>query len=218
MLRTSDCQIFDLFSSGDCWSLITWAGSWEPWLIEGGTIVGERPGGVVDGLGDLEELIIGDFSLVARAFRAVGLGACGLAAKGPVGGGGLVLGASEVTPPSRHNRQTHSALELLTWWSLAPGSGLVHHHDTDWLHLIITVQVVVQHVLKAIIHGYIWGLWGSVSYLGGGDADLRAGAPRDLWLHAGCGPQDHTDVLCITQSYVWWHSYWHLGNSLSSLS
>ena len=100
-------------------------------MIEGGTIVGERPGAVVDGLGDLEELITGDFSLVARAFQAVGLGACGLAAKGPVGGGGLVLGASEVTPPSRHNRQTHSALELLTWWSLAPGSGLVHHHDTD---------------------------------------------------------------------------------------
>ena len=57
----------------------------------------ERPGAVVGGLGDLEELITGDFSLVAQAFRAVGLGACGLAAKGPVGGGGLVLGASEVT-------------------------------------------------------------------------------------------------------------------------
>ena len=67
--------------------------------------MGERQGAVVGGLGDLEELITGDFSLVAQAFRALGLGACGLAAKGPVGGGGLVLGASEVTPPSRHNRQ-----------------------------------------------------------------------------------------------------------------
>ena len=41
----------------------------------------ERPGAVVGGLGDLEELITGDFSLVAQAFRALGLGACGLAAE-----------------------------------------------------------------------------------------------------------------------------------------
>ena len=54
----------------------------------------ERPGAVVGGLVDLEELITGDFPLVARAFRAVGLGACGLAAEGPAGGEGLVLGAS----------------------------------------------------------------------------------------------------------------------------
>ena len=43
--------------------------------------MGERQGAVVGGLGDLEELITGDFSLVARAFRALGLGACGLAAE-----------------------------------------------------------------------------------------------------------------------------------------
>ena len=50
-------------------------------MIEEGTIVEERPGAVVGGLGDLEELITGDFSLVTPAFRDLGLGACGLAAE-----------------------------------------------------------------------------------------------------------------------------------------